>query len=239
MTLRSSIPHAKTDFSQNQIASRSVIPWHKYTLASFFETRLAFRRVWVKEPRHSENIKVEICYLDCRARSFGVQQSAPGQEFASHTRIPGFPSPRHIACALELGLLHVVQLPSESIVACPCESDPPCDLRHNVSDCDDKTAHAQTCVVFLYLCPTISMTNGEIWSVWFGVCSRMISIFLSKTVRPAASKIIIMTAIIFARTSADLNTMLAASTHNIPRTGLRTHVSGVNLTPFSPRPFST
>ena len=28
-----------------------------------FETRLAFRRFWVKEPRHSENTLAEMCYL--------------------------------------------------------------------------------------------------------------------------------------------------------------------------------
>ena len=35
---------------------------------SFFETRLAFRRFWVKEPRHSENKIAEMCHLYRRTR---------------------------------------------------------------------------------------------------------------------------------------------------------------------------
>ena len=53
--LRSSIPHPNTRFGQNQIAFRRIIPWPKYTKTSFFEARLlAYRRVWVKEPRYSK-----------------------------------------------------------------------------------------------------------------------------------------------------------------------------------------
>ena len=32
-------------------------------IASFFETKLAFRRFWVSGPRHSEAILAEMCYL--------------------------------------------------------------------------------------------------------------------------------------------------------------------------------
>ena len=45
------IPHPKTDYSKNQIASRWKIPWPSYTKTSFFETRLAFWRFRVKKPR--------------------------------------------------------------------------------------------------------------------------------------------------------------------------------------------
>ena len=34
-----------------------------YNNVFFFETILAFRRLWVKEPRHSENMLAEMCYL--------------------------------------------------------------------------------------------------------------------------------------------------------------------------------
>ena len=38
---------------------------------------------------------------------------------------------------------HIVQLPLESTVACPCESDPPFDLWHNICARVDKTARIQ------------------------------------------------------------------------------------------------
>ena len=61
--LRSSVPYPITDFSKNQIASRWIIPWPTYPITYFFETRLAFRRFWAKEPRHSENMLAEMYYL--------------------------------------------------------------------------------------------------------------------------------------------------------------------------------
>ena len=61
--LRSSIPHPKTNFSTIQIASRRILPWPENTIASLFETRFTFRRVWVKEPRPWENISAEMGHL--------------------------------------------------------------------------------------------------------------------------------------------------------------------------------
>ena len=49
--------------SKKQISCRSIFPWPKYTKTSFFETRLAFRRFWVKEPRHSEKKVAEMYHL--------------------------------------------------------------------------------------------------------------------------------------------------------------------------------
>ena len=63
--LKCSIPHPKTDSTaKHQITSRWIVPWPEYSKTSFFETRLlAFRRFWVKKPRHSENSITEMCYL--------------------------------------------------------------------------------------------------------------------------------------------------------------------------------
>lgn len=41
------------------------------------------------------------------------------------------------------------------------------------------------------------MTRGEVWGAWFGVRSRMVSVFASDTVRPAALQMVSMTVIIF------------------------------------------
>ena len=50
-----------------------MIPRPKYTNTSFFETRLAFRRFWVKETRHSENVFAEMCcYLYRKRRQRAV-----------------------------------------------------------------------------------------------------------------------------------------------------------------------
>ena len=37
---RSSIPHPKTDFRKNRIASRGILPWSKCTIASFFRDKI-------------------------------------------------------------------------------------------------------------------------------------------------------------------------------------------------------
>ena len=55
----------------------------------------------------------------------------------------------------------------------------------------------------------------------------------SDTVRPAASKTVTMTVILFARPSADLDTIPASSAYSMPQTALRTHASGSELTPFT------
>ena len=52
--LKSSLPHPKTDFSLVSDCIPTILPWPKDTKTSFFETRLAFRLLWVKEPRRSE-----------------------------------------------------------------------------------------------------------------------------------------------------------------------------------------
>ena len=63
------MPHLKTVFSKTQIEPRRIIQWPEYTKkTSFFETRLAFRQFWVQEPRCSENILAEMCYLYRRTR---------------------------------------------------------------------------------------------------------------------------------------------------------------------------
>ena len=49
--MRSSIPHSKTDFSKNQIASRQIIPWPECRKRFVSKSRLAFRRFGLKEPR--------------------------------------------------------------------------------------------------------------------------------------------------------------------------------------------
>ena len=64
----SSIPHPEADIC----TTSSCIPMHKAMTqvrkTPFFETRLAFQPFWVKEPRHSENILAEMCYLYGRTR---------------------------------------------------------------------------------------------------------------------------------------------------------------------------
>ena len=44
------------------------VPWPKFAKTSFFETILVFRRFRVKDPRHSETILMEMCYLYRRTR---------------------------------------------------------------------------------------------------------------------------------------------------------------------------
>ena len=61
--LRSSVSHAKTDFSTNHTAFQLILPWFKLTKTPLFETRLAFRRFWMKVPRDPQNTLAEMCYL--------------------------------------------------------------------------------------------------------------------------------------------------------------------------------
>ena len=51
---RSSIPHPKTDFSKNQIASWRIVPWPESTKRVFSKSRSAFQRFGLKEPCLSE-----------------------------------------------------------------------------------------------------------------------------------------------------------------------------------------
>ena len=44
--LRSSIPHPKTDFSKNQIASRRIIPWPESTKRFFSEIKIGIPTIW-------------------------------------------------------------------------------------------------------------------------------------------------------------------------------------------------
>ena len=50
---------------------------------------------------------------------------------------------QHAQLQSERGSLHIVQLPLETTVACPFESDPSFDLWHNMGACVDKTAQIQ------------------------------------------------------------------------------------------------
>ena len=65
----------------------------------------------------------------------------------------------------------------------------------------------------LYLYPVASMTSDEAWGGWFGVRSSIVSVLFSVTVRPAGLKAVPMTAIMFAKPSADLDTMPASSVY--------------------------
>ena len=67
--LRNSIDYPKTDIRKKKVASRWIIPWPKYTITSFCETRLAFRRFWVKESQFSEIVRADSCYICRRTRS--------------------------------------------------------------------------------------------------------------------------------------------------------------------------
>ena len=49
----------------------------------------------------------------------------------------------HAQLQSERGSLHMVQFALESTVACPCDSDPPFDLWHNIGARVDKTALIQ------------------------------------------------------------------------------------------------
>ena len=75
--------------------------------------------------------------------------------------------------------------------------------------------------VYLYLWPAASMTSGGTRDVWPGVRSKIVSVFLSDTVRPAASKTVTMTVIILASPSADLETIPVSSAYNTPHTAGR------------------
>lgn len=48
------------------------------------------------------------------------------------------------------------------------------------------------------------MTNGEVWDAWFGVRDKMVSVFVTDTVRPTVSKRLAMAAISIASPSADI-----------------------------------
>ena len=88
--------------------------------------------------------------------------------------------------------------------------------------------------VYLYLWPAASMTSGGTRDVWPGVRSKIVSVFLSDTVRPAASKTVTMTVIILASSSADLETILASSAHNMPHTVLSTQAIGTSFPTATP-----
>ena len=67
----SSIPHTITDLTKisNRIPMNNPMAQeYKYPGMPFFETGLAFRRCWVEEPRCSEHIPTEMCYLYRRTR---------------------------------------------------------------------------------------------------------------------------------------------------------------------------
>ena len=66
------------------------------------------------------------------------------------------------------------------------------------------------------------MTSGEARDVWPGVRKNVVSVLVSDTVRPVASKTATMTVIIFASPSADLGTIPASTADNNPHTALRT-----------------
>ena len=70
--LRGFIPHPKTNFSKNLVASRWIIPWSNYLYKNviYFSKhyRHSFRRSWVEEPRHSEKVSAETSYLHRRTR---------------------------------------------------------------------------------------------------------------------------------------------------------------------------
>ena len=61
--LRSSIPHPKTDFSKNQIASRRIIPWPKSTKPFFPKSRFFIPTIWGQGPTFFRNKIAEMCYL--------------------------------------------------------------------------------------------------------------------------------------------------------------------------------
>ena len=70
----SEAPHLRSSTSrENRLLAKSSClpmtnPMAQVPKTSFFETRLAFQRFWVKERRHSEDGLVEICYLYRRTR---------------------------------------------------------------------------------------------------------------------------------------------------------------------------
>ena len=88
--------------------------------------------------------------------------------------------------------------------------------------------------VCLYLWPAASMTSGGARDVWPGVRSNIFSVFLSDTVRPAASKTVTMTVIILASPSADRETFPASSAYNMPHTALRTQTIGASFPTATP-----
>ena len=73
------------------------------------------------------------------------------------------------------------------------------------------------------------MASGGARDVWPGIRSNIVSVFLSDTVRPAASKTVTMTVIILASPPADLETIPASSAYNMPHTFLRTQAIGTSF----------
>ena len=60
--LRSSIPHPKTDFSKNQIASRRILPWAESTNV-FFEIKIGIPTISGQGTPSFRNKIAEMCYL--------------------------------------------------------------------------------------------------------------------------------------------------------------------------------
>ena len=141
------------------------------------------------------------------------------------------PSAFNMRTSSERGSLHIVQLPLEPAVVCPCVSNPSCDLWLNVGACVNKAAQKQNCVACLYLWPAASMTSGEVRSAWFGVRS---SIGLRLVLGHGE-------ACCFENDHDDghhlgkafrrLKTISASSAYNMPQTFLHTHFSGHAFTP--------
>ena len=78
------------------------------------------------------------------------------------------------------------------------------------------------------------MTSGGARDVWPGVRSNIVSVFLSDTVRPAASKTATMTVNILANPSADLETIPASPAYNLPHPALRTQAIGTSFATATP-----
>ena len=84
--------------------------------------------------------------------------------------------------------------------------------------------------VCLYLWPDASTTSGGARDVWPGVRSNIVSVFLSNTVRSAASKTVTMTVIILATPPAGLETITVSYNRTAAQSGtmhrMRYHMNG-------------
>ena len=92
----------------------------------------------------------------------------------------------------------------------------------------------KNCFVCVHLWPAASMTTGGARDVWLGFRSNIVSVFLSDTVRPAASKTSTMTVISLAIPSADLEKIPASSASKMPHTALLRQASGPRFRPIHP-----
>lgn len=96
---------------------------------------------------------------------------------------------------MKWGGRHSIQLWTDPFEPCPHEVDPSFDFEREVSSFLDNATQIQelgrlSTWYQVNLWPAASMASGAFRDAWSGVCSSIVSVLISYSARPAASKIV-------------------------------------------------